>query len=57
VDGTQGKNYEIALVMRQSMDEIVKLVGMDAFICSGSFEILEAARSIREDFLHQEHSS
>ena len=35
------------------LDEIVKLVGMDA-LSSGDRLKLEAARSIREDFLHQD---
>src|SRR5690606_14295438 len=34
------------------LDEIVKLVGMDALYASDRLK-LEAARSIREDFLHQ----
>ena len=34
------------------LDEIVKLVGMDALSASDRLK-LEAARSIREDFLHQ----
>ena len=35
-----------------SLDEIVKLVGMDALSPSDRLK-MEAARSIREDFLHQ----
>ncbi len=35
-----------------SLDEIVKLVGMDALSASDRLK-MEAARSIREDFLHQ----
>ncbi len=35
-----------------SLDEIVKLVGMDA-LSPGDRLKMEAARSIREDFLHQ----
>ena len=34
------------------LDEIVKLVGMDALSAADRLK-LEAARSIREDFLHQ----
>ena len=35
-----------------SLDEIVKLVGMDALSASDRLK-METARSIREDFLHQ----
>ena len=35
-----------------SLDEIVKLVGMDALSATDRLK-MEAARSIREDFLHQ----
>ncbi len=35
------------------LDEIVKLVGMDALVASDRLK-LEAARSIREDYLHQD---
>ena len=37
---------------KQNLDEIVKLVGMDALSASDRLK-LEAARSIREDYLHQ----
>ena len=43
----------LALLSEEAaLDEIVKLVGMDALSASDRLK-MEAARSIREDFLHQ----
>ena len=43
----------LLLQEEEELDEIVKLVGMDALSAPDRIE-LEAARSIREDFLHQD---
>ena len=44
----------MALLQEEAeLDEIVKLVGMDALVASDRLK-LEVARSIREDYLHQD---
>ena len=43
----------LLLQEEEELDEIVKLVGMDALSAPDRIK-LEAARSIREDFLHQD---
>ena len=44
----------MALLQEEAeLEEIVKLVGMDALIAHDRLK-LEAARSIREDYLHQD---
>ena len=56
VDGEWSKNRTEAaklLQLETGLDEIVKLVGMDALSPSDRL-IMEAARSIREDFLQQD---
>ncbi len=56
VDGNWSKNKTEAaklLQLETSLDEIVKLVGMDALSPSDRL-IMEASRSIREDFLQQD---
>lgn len=52
-DWTQLRGRIMALLSEEaSLDEIVKLVGMDALSAPDRLK-MEAARSIREDFLHQ----
>ena len=52
-DWTQDRARIMALLSEEaSLDEIVKLVGMDALSPTDRLK-MEAARSIREDFLHQ----
>ena len=51
---TELKNRIMSLLNDEAaLDEIVKLVGMDALSASDRLK-LEAARSIREDYLHQD---
>jgi V/A-type H+-transporting ATPase subunit A len=51
---TELKNRLMSLLNDEAaLDEIVKLVGMDALSASDRLK-LEAARSIREDYLHQD---
>lgn len=48
------RNRIMALLQDEAeLDEIVKLVGMDALVASDRLK-LEVARSIREDYLHQD---
>ncbi len=48
------RNRIMALLQEEAeLDEIVKLVGMDALVASDRLK-LEVARSIREDYLHQD---
>jgi V/A-type H+-transporting ATPase subunit A len=47
------KRMMMLLHEESELDEIVKLVGMDALSAPDRLK-LEAARSIREDFLHQD---
>ena len=50
---TQSRQKMMSLLQEESeLDEIVKMVGMDALSPSDRLK-MEAARSIREDFLHQ----
>ncbi|MBQ4361713.1 MAG: V-type ATP synthase subunit A [Lachnospiraceae bacterium] len=50
----ESRNRMMSLLQDEAeLDEIVKLVGMDA-LSAGDRLKLEAARSIREDFLHQD---
>ena len=52
-DWTKNRGRIIHLLQDESeLDEIVRLVGMDALSASDRLK-MEAARSIREDFLHQ----
>lgn len=52
-DWTELRGRVLALLSEEAaLDEIVKLVGMDALSASDRLK-MEAARSIREDFLHQ----
>ena len=53
-DWTAQRARIMSLLQNESeLEEIVKLVGMDALSASDRL-VLEAARSIREDFLHQD---
>lgn len=52
-DWMEQRNRMMALLQEEAeLEEIVKLVGMDALSASDRLK-LEAARSIREDYLHQ----
>lgn len=52
-DWTENRQRLMALLQDEAaLDEIVKMVGMDALSASDRLK-MEAARSIREDFLHQ----
>ena len=52
--GLDGKSSEVMGLLQDEaeLEEIVKMVGMDA-LSAGDRLKMEAARSIREDFLHQ----
>ena len=52
-DWMEGRQKMMTLLQEEAeLDEIVKMVGMDALSASDRLK-MEAARSIREDFLHQ----
>ena len=52
-DWTEGRQKMMTLLQEEAeLEEIVKMVGMDALSPSDRLK-MEAARSIREDFLHQ----
>ena len=52
-DWMEGRQKMMTLLQEEAeLEEIVKMVGMDAFSPSDRLK-MEAARSIREDFLHQ----
>lgn len=53
-DWMRQRNRIMALLQDEAeLDEIVKLVGMDALVATDRLK-LEVARSIREDYLHQD---
>ena len=53
-DWMEGRQKMMSLLQEEAeLEEIVKMVGMDALSAANDRLKMEAARSIREDFLHQ----